>query len=300
MEVTIETQSCGCTTFKEVRVAFGDMSNCQLKCPFCFTREQKPANDLLSNLSRKDLHDVRVIRFTGGEPLISQSQIDGIVWELTKIEKKNLPNLDLIVIQTNAIDVEKRNLNGFKEISLPILFEVSFKGTNIEEYQYLTFEEPISRDKANLVFEKQITGYKCLVETFEGCKNVKVLARLGIFHSGINRPMFKFVYPTSKNRLMFDPNRWDARMKYVLKDQRKIWGNVFEGKIVVERIKTGADGPPGMGKRYRRIIDHLKSKNLLIEDPSKSPLPEEFVETYYYKRGNEIYQKSSYEIMVRH
>lgn len=275
---------------------FWGYENCQLKCPFCFTREQKPANDLLSNLSRKNLSEVRIIRFTGGEPLISQDQIDGIVRELNKIDRENPSNLDLIVIQTNAIDVEKRDFEGLKSISLPILFEVSLKGTNIEEYQYLTFEEPISYDKADLIFEKQINGYRHLVKNFENCRNIKVLVRLGIFHSEIKRPMFKFIYPTNRNRLMFDPNSWDLRMNYILQDQKKIWGNTFEGKIVVERIKTGADGPQGIGRRYRRIIDRLKSKNLFIEDPTKSPLPERFIKTCYYKRGNEIYQKSSHEI----
>ncbi len=84
--------------------AFGDMSNCQLKCPFCFTREQK-VNDSLSNLSKRDLCDI------------------------------------------------------------------------------------------------------------------KVLIRLRFFHSGINKPMFKFVYPTNKNRLMFDPNAWYVRMNYIFRDK---------------------------------------------------------------------------------
>ncbi|MCD6530437.1 4Fe-4S cluster-binding domain-containing protein, partial [Candidatus Bathyarchaeota archaeon] len=130
-KVVIKIQSCGCKDFEELRVAFGDMNNCQLKCPFCFTREQKPANDLLSNLSKKHLNNVKIIRFTGGEPLLSQVQIDGMIRELRKIENVKLPNLDLIVIQTNAIGIESRDIDGFQSLDLPILFEVSFKGTTI-------------------------------------------------------------------------------------------------------------------------------------------------------------------------
>ena len=59
-EVVLNIQSCGCKGFEEIRVAFGDMNNCQLKCPFCFTREQKPANDFLSNLSKKPLNNVKI------------------------------------------------------------------------------------------------------------------------------------------------------------------------------------------------------------------------------------------------
>jgi len=296
VKVTIKAQSCGCPTFKELRVAFGDMTNCQLKCPFCFTREQKPDNDFLSNLSGKNLSEVRIIRFTGGEPLLSQNQIDGMIRELSKIENMKLPNLDLIVIQTNAIGVENRDISGFQNLNLPILFEVSFKGTTIEEYKYLTFENPISEEKADNIFESQMQGYKHLVKTFENKKNISVLARLGIFHSGINRPMFKFIFPTDKNRLMFNPNNWDPRIHELFQDQKRIWNDTFDGKIVIERLKTGADGPPGMGKRYRNVIEHLKLKNLLIEDPHKLPLPKVFKEKYYYKRGNKIYSTASHKI----
>lgn len=295
-EVVLKIQSCGCKGFEELRVAFGDMNNCQLKCPFCFTREQKPANDFLSNLSKKPLNNVKIIRFTGGEPLISQVQIDGIIRELFKIEDMKLPNLDLIVIQTNAIGIENRDIDGFQNLNLPILFEVSFKGTTIEEYRYLTFENPISEEKADNIFESQMRGYKHLVKSFENKKNISVLARLGIFHSGINRPMFKFVFPFDKNKLMFNPNNWDLRIHDLFQDQKRIWKDIFHGKIVIERLKTAADGSPGMGKRYRNVIEHLKLKNLLIEDPSKLPLPKIFKEKYYYKRGNEIYLAASYKI----
>lgn len=150
-KVIITAQSCGCKGFNELRVAFGDMKNCQLKCVFCFTREQKPADDLLSDLNQKSMEETKIIRFTGGEPLLSQTQIDGMLRELSAIENRRLSNLDLIVIQTNALNVENRDLRGFRETSLPILFEVSLKGTNVTEYRYLTFENPVSDETAKSI-----------------------------------------------------------------------------------------------------------------------------------------------------
>ncbi len=76
-----------------------------------------------------------------------------------------------------------------------------------------------------------------------------------------------------------------------MSDQVGIWGGVFEGKTVVEKIKTPADGSPGMGKRYRAIIDKLKSQRLVEE--SKSALPRPCKERYFYKRGNEVYWRAA-------
>ena len=121
-KVTITYQNCGCADYKELRVAFGNLNNCQLKCPFCFTLEQKPSLVELSYLSKSISNSVRIIRFTGGEPLFHQEQIDGMVRELRKIENRNFNNLDLIIIQTNAISAENRNIDKLFEFKLPILF----------------------------------------------------------------------------------------------------------------------------------------------------------------------------------
>jgi len=289
-KVVIKAQSCGCKDFKELRVAFGNMENCQLKCPFCFTLEQKKADDFLSNLRHRITDDTRTIRFTGGEPLISQDQINGMIKELNKIERKEFPNLDLIVIQTNAIKVEQKDLAHFNIQEFPLLFEVSLKGTNISEYKYLTFDHPISDEKAKSILNQQMTGYGHLVNIFERFQNINVLARLGIFHSSLNKPTFKFVYPFDQNHLMFNPEQWAPQIYDLFEDQRRIWGSRFDGKMVIERLKNPGQGSPGMGKRYRRIIEHLKSKNVLLEDRGKTSLPQIFKDKYCYKNGDLIYQ----------
>ena len=48
-----------------------------------------------------------------------------------------------------------------------------------------------------------------------------------------------------------------------------------------------------MGRRYRAIIEHLKARNLLVEDPEKPRIPEEFRASYFFKRGNQIYEAVS-------
>ncbi len=45
-----------------------------------------------------------------------------------------------------------------------------------------------------------------------------------------------------------------------------------------------------MGQRYRRVIEHLKSKDLVIEDKLKVSLPKQYKENYFHKRGNENYE----------
>ncbi len=289
--IFITLQNCGCQGSKELRVAFGDLNNCQLKCPFCFTLEQQSSSDVLSSLrSCEHLDIVKIIRFTGGEPFISQEQIDGMIEELTILEHQNLRSLDLVVLQTNGLTIEKKDLIGFSSINLPLLFEVSFKGTTIKEYEYLTFKEVTAKEIASKLMDGQHHGYQHISSLFRSTNNIAVLARLGIFHSSVNVPTFKFIFPETTN-LMFAPDKWDERMREVLKDQVSIWNGTYENKLVVEKLKTPADGSPGMGRRYRAIIDTLKAKKMIEE--KKASLPKIFGMTYFYKRGNEIYWRAA-------
>jgi uncharacterized Fe-S cluster-containing radical SAM superfamily protein len=288
----ITKQNCGCKGFQELRVAFGNMENCQLKCIFCFTREQQASTNHLSDLRRVSLEDVKIIRFTGGEPLISQNQINCMIAELSARENLIRENVDLIVVQTNGIGIQGRDISKFGNLSLPLLFEVSFKGTNLAEYQYLTFDNPISPDLAESFFSQQTQGYKHLLDTFADKDNIAVLARLGIFHSSLNSPTFKFVYPSKRGSLMFAPSKWDQRFRDVWLSQKSIWKETFSGRIVVEKIKTPADGSPGIGRRYRAIIEQLKARDLLLEDSKRTKISDEFRERYWYKKGYEIYNSA--------
>ena len=290
MFVTITEQNCGCENFKELRVAFGDWNNCQLKCPFCFTSEQRPSSQALSALINADLNNIKIIRFTGGEPLLHQSQIQGMTSVLSEIESHALPNLDLIIIQTNAIAVAERDIGGLFNFSLPILFEVSFKGTNVKEYQYLTYTAPIDYARAERIMDKQLEGYQAISSYCSSKGNMSILARLGIFHSSIKRPKFAFVSPDTKE-LMFNPEKWDEQFYSLFDNQRKKWENVYSRKLVVEKLKTQGDGTPPMGRRYRRIIDGLITMGILEE--GERSLPEIYQRYYLYQKGNEIYWRAS-------
>ncbi len=289
-QVVITLQNCGCENFKELRVAFGDLNNCQLKCPFCFTLKQRPLYKEISTLTNQNLDSVKIIRFTGGEPLLCQEQVDAILQELFKIQHHVDGNLDLIVIQTNAIAVKKLNFDVFRKITIPILFEVSFKGTNIKEYQYLTFKDCVTEKAAEKIMSGQVEGYRIISEKFSMQPNIGILARLGIFHSSVKEPSFKFIFPDT-HKLMFNPDSWDDRISDILEEQNNLWGDIFEGKFVLEKLKTPADGSPVMGKRYKEIIELLKLSGLLVEEKSK--LPNQFQQKYFYKRGNEIYWKAA-------
>lgn len=136
------------------------------------------------------------------------------------------------------------------------------------------------------------------MEKFQDKRNIAILARLGIFHSGVNTPTFKFVNPDT-GKLMFNPNDWAPEILDIHINQNRIWSETFNNKLVIERIKTAADGTPGIGKRYGEVIEILKSKGLLVEDLRKTPLPDIFREKYYYKRGNEVYRSASKFIKER-
>ncbi|MDP2215777.1 MAG: hypothetical protein Q8J68_00575 [Methanolobus sp.] len=286
--VTITQQNCGTGQYQELRVSFGDLENCQLKCPFCFTLGQKRSKDSLSDLGEVDISKVKTIRFTGGEPLYHQEQIDGIIRELKLIEKKNPPGLDLVILQTNAISVSNINLKELFEIELPILFEVSIKGTNIKEFELLTFESRIDAKSAQYFMEKQFKGYEIISNVCKPKKNISVLARLGIFHSSVTKPTFKFIDSTT-HELMFNPDNWDKRFLNIHNDQNRIWSDLFDRKVLIEKIKTPGDGSPNMGIRYRQVIEKLKSIGILEEN--KSSLPQIYHEKYLYEKGNDVYSK---------
>lgn len=291
--VIITPQNCGTSQYQELRVAFGDMENCQLKCPFCFTLGQKSSVDSLSDLSNVDISKIKTIRFTGGEPLNHQEQIDGIVRELKLIEAKNPQNLDLVIVQTNAISVSDLNVTELFDTQLPILFEVSIKGTNITEFEHLLFEGRIDTRSAQHFMNKQLEGYEIISNACRSRNNISVLARLGIFHSSVTKPTFKFIDPTT-NKLMFNPDNWDNRFLNLHLDQNEIWGDIFGEKVVVEKIKTPGDGSPNMGKRYRQVIEKLRSLEILEE--KKSSLPKIYQEKYLYKKGNDVYSKIAIEL----
>lgn len=292
-KVSIASQTCGQSGYFELKVAFGDLGNCQLKCPFCFTLDQQPCTDLFSTLNNRVHQNIKIVRFTGGEPFLRQDQISGMLVQLEKIQENKPEHLDLIVIQTNAISIREELISPFLEINLPILFEVSFKGTNPREFSYLCFENPIDEKAAKSIMEKQIYGYLTISDCSRSTGNISIIARLGIFHSSVNQPTFKFVFPGTTD-LMFSPENWHEDFRYILKDQCDIWGETFEEKMIVEKIKTPADGSPGMGKRYRTIIDRLKSKSLMVE--SKSSLPKNFGRYYFYKKGNEVYWRAAQKL----
>lgn len=285
-KVIINKQSCGNKNYYELRVAFGDMQNCQLKCPFCFTMGQKACIYELSELQKQDYSNVKIIRFTGGEPLLNQNQVDSIIDELRKLQK-NIDIRPLIVIQTNGLNINNIDVNGFFELKYPILFEISLKGTNAFEYRYLTFDKAINMTSAQELFNKQVEAYHNICNLFMHNDNIAILARLGIFHSSLTSPSFKFVFPNT-NDLMFNPSNWDNAIINIVEDQRVKWKDSFKGKFLVEKIKTPGNGTPVMGQRYRKIINDLKLKNLLVE--AKSSIPRIYNDNYIYLSGYDTYR----------
>jgi len=76
-------------------------------------------------------------------------------------------------------------------------------------------------EKAKQLLDGQKRGYTHLVEKFRRTRNILILARLGIFHSSLMRPTFKFVFPDT-GELMFHPRDWSREIIDIHLDQNQI------------------------------------------------------------------------------
>ncbi len=288
--VLITRNKCDYGNYKEIKVAFGDFSNCQINCPFCFTKGQRQSDNVLSALLEQNFSNISILRFTGGEPLYTQQQINGMAEIINEIDRRVQHNLDIIVIQTNALSVDDMDVDGLYQTKLPLLFEVSLKGTNSMEYRYLTSQEPIEYAKAIPIMQKQFHGYRKIAEKCHSLGNIKVLARLGIFHSGMTRPKYRFIFPETR-KIMFHPSYWCTEFNGILQDQNGTWNDVFERKFVVEKIRPSTYGTQNMSNRYRRIISLLEAKGLV--EKRKTELPNIYKQKYYSNLSIHIYKKAA-------
>lgn len=249
----------------ELRVEYGDLNNCNLKCPFCFTQYSKQNNVPKDDISNFDFTDVTYVKFTGGEPLINQPQIEDINNKIKEISKNN-PKI-FYVIQTNGLIEEMESkmeslLQGLENLTSKIIIEFSFKGTNVEEYQYLTRANKINQTNASLLMKQQVDNYHLVKDYIQNKGNVALLPRLGIFHSGNIQVKYRFVYPYKQNMLMFQKENWSDEIKSVFEDYIN---NSKLRMIPVEPLITASSEFNQIGKRYSKIISSLLSRKIIRE-----------------------------------
>ena len=196
-----------------------DLSGCNLRCSFCWSPASRPSETgdptrIVSSRevveeTRRNLHaqSRAFIRFTGGEPTL---QWLGITEVLAAYQAELRSPKPPILFQTNGIEIGKGAI-GLDSLAAHrdqlYLFELSFKGTNPEEFSILS-------GKAQELYEFQLEGYQRLLDLSKKSRNICVVAVLGVYHSAVNGPsQYAFVHPGT-NRLLFEnPDNWDPRFR---------------------------------------------------------------------------------------
>jgi hypothetical protein len=157
-----------------------------------------------------------------------------------------------VALQTVGILTELANLARTK--NLRILIELSFKGTNSEEFSLLTQKKPD-------LFLRQIGAYNAL----QKLASVSVRARLGI---GPHHKSIMFVYPDTfpeQNRdqsiePMFHPSKWSEMFKAVYeKELRK------HGYFAIESINVTEGGINTRTQLNIPAISRLLERRLVVD-----------------------------------
>jgi len=158
------------------------------------------------------------IRFTGGEPTLYWSEIVQI---FNLFQGNHSTSQIPVLIQTNGVEIGKESipLNALASTSrLQYLIELSFKGTNREEFSILTGRPPE-------LYERQLKAYEILGDLSHKRPNLSVAAVLGIYHSSVRGKKSKYVFVNPTNgRILFDNvAAWDERFRTLWQSAELKW-----------------------------------------------------------------------------
>lgn len=212
--------------FREVR---WDLSGCNLRCSFCWSPASRPSEtgDRARMITSKEIvaETLRVlgeknrafIRFTGGEPTLQWADLESTIMMLKATISPPRPP---ILIQTNGIEIGKGSVTLESLADDPdqyFLFELSFKGTNSDEFTLLTGKPPE-------IYRYQLSGYQRLLEFSRLHDNITVVAVLGVYHSSIKGPSkYAFVDPRSEKLLFDDYWNWDSIFSNIWQTAPQKW-----------------------------------------------------------------------------
>ena len=225
---------------------------CNLQCPFCFAQKYSYSNPnwgvFLDTKRRiivnKSLFKECILDFirknpttcylqlTGGKPIKYLGDLDEIIEVLVDLDEYGLR----IIFQTNGLtlgrDPEQSSkfLLRLEKLSESfVLFELSFKGTNPQEFQILS---GLDWDDG---YRMQTNSYWVLREVCNSRHNLNVVARLGI---GNHRKSISFVYPESRSP-MFLKDNWSQEFLNIYEDLANRSGYA---RMVCETINAEGDG----------------------------------------------------------
>ncbi len=269
-----------------------DVVGCNLRCQVCWSPASRPeelkektiskdANEILKDTltALKKLDATKTfIRFTGGEPSLYWDNLSNV---FALFENDEIINSIPILIQTNGIEIGKGvDLTHVSKTKQKYLFEVSFKGTNKEEFSLLSGKEPD-------LFEYQIQGYNRLIEISAKNRNVAVIAVLGVYHSAAKikgLAQYAFVNPQNGTILFEDKNGWQNNFSTIWLSARLKW---------VERLKLSPKGmwdkvfnrcgPSGTGilREYSPKIE-INASGLFPAKPDTAAYAKAIVQRQYW------------------
>ena len=185
-----------------------------------------------------------------------------------------------VLIQTNGIKIGKEDISLDRlqtKTEQLYLFELSFKGTNRNEFSLLTGKEPE-------LYGYQLKAYEILHELYEKNHNIQVVAVLGVYHSSVvgNESKYVFTSPNNGNALFDNQKLWNeqfrniwssTRLKWVepvRRSPKRLWEGVYErcGPLGTGILKYYPDGLPTNPDRlfpmkpqsheYARLIVHKR------------------------------------------
>ena len=209
-----------------------DLIDCMLGCEFCWSPASRPKNmkESIIELSpiqviRKTIENIKnplktFIRFTGGEPTLYWRELLQVFEYFAKDEiMSNIP----VLIQTNGISIGMGTTNLYELNKHPfnkmkILFELSIKGTNSEEFELLT-------RTSKKLYNYQLTAWKMQKNIQSHNPNLSFITVLGIYHASIKgkRSKFAFIYPSDQT-LMFDGHKpWDKEFEKIWNETERKW-----------------------------------------------------------------------------
>ncbi len=184
--------SCGLAYDKILELVL-DIKGCNLNCKYCWCWKMRYGRDIKKDstevlrdlecrfdrvsedalVSRKG-YKIGVIRITGNEPSLQWNH----VFELLKlIDRSEKLKSCKVIVETNGImfGIGKVGFTGLDDLEIEIDIDISFKGVNYDQFEWLS---SVRRE----LFRYQIEGFVKLFDHYEG-SNVNVNPVLGINHA---------------------------------------------------------------------------------------------------------------------
>ncbi|MCP4535708.1 MAG: radical SAM protein [Chloroflexi bacterium] len=206
-----------------------DVLGCNLGCQFCWSPASRPEQTREPSVQKSTIQIFQdtlnavsdpsktFIRFTGGEPTLYWGDVSCV---LDMFDQDNTINQIPVLIQTNGIEIGRRGVSVDELVSHSkqlYLFELSFKGTNQDEFALLTTKE-------SELYQYQLKAYEILANLSQRSNNVRVVAVLGIYHSAIkSKSKYAFVNPTSGAILFENVSAWNPKFKEIWDSAQLKW-----------------------------------------------------------------------------